>query len=45
MKPKLMLCLALALGGGLFGCSSIASADEINAAQSYVTATVKASQI
>jgi hypothetical protein len=45
MKPKLILCLALVWSGGLVGCSSIATADETNAAQSYVTATVKASQI
>jgi hypothetical protein len=28
MKPKLILCLALVLSGGLFGCYDIASADE-----------------
>ena len=41
MKPKLILCLALVLSGGLFGRFNIASADETNASQSYVTATVK----
>jgi hypothetical protein len=41
MKPKFILCLALVLSGGLFGHFNIASADEANAAQSYVTATVK----
>jgi hypothetical protein len=45
MKPKLILCLALVLSGGLFGCSSIDNADETNPSQSYVSATVKASQI
>ncbi len=41
MKPKLILCIALVLRGGLFGCYNIASASETNAAQSYVAATVK----
>jgi hypothetical protein len=40
MKRKLILCLALVLSGGLFGCC-IARADETNAVQSYVTATIK----
>jgi len=49
MKSKIILGLALVLGGGLLGCSRIAHADETNnppstnAAQSYVTATLKAS--
>jgi len=30
MKPKIILCLALVLSGGLFGCYDIASADETN---------------
>jgi hypothetical protein len=47
MKPKIILCLALVLSSGLVGYSNIAHADETNsstltnAAQSYVTATVK----
>jgi len=47
MKPKIILDLALVLIGVLFGCSTTARADETNmpvltnAAQSYVTATVK----
>lgn len=49
MKSKLILALALALNGGLFGSSPVARAGEtnasvsINAARSYVTATLKAS--
>jgi hypothetical protein len=31
MKPKFIFCLALVLGGGLFGCLQIARADETNA--------------
>ena len=41
MKPKLLLVLALVLSGGLVGCFNIASVNETNATQSYVTASVK----
>jgi hypothetical protein len=37
MKPKLILCLALVLSGGLFGCSSIAQS--VNVADIKITFT------
>jgi hypothetical protein len=49
MNLKMILGLALVVSSGLFGCSSVARADETNApvstnaAQSYVTATLKTS--
>jgi hypothetical protein len=38
MKPKLLLCLALVLSAGVFGCSRVARAEETNAPASTNTA-------